>query len=458
MQTFDASKYKEPMIQDMISLVKIPSVIDESREGAPFGIKIQKALEKALEISKELGFRTFIDPEGYYGYGEIGEGEKLFGILGHLDVVPPGDPEQWETPAFQPEIREGKVYGRGTQDDKGPMIAAMYGAKQLLDQGHGFCKRLRFIFGTDEETLWRGIEKYMEKEEVPDFGFTPDSIFPMIHAEKGLLQLYLRGEGSKEIAFGGGNSFNALADRAWVELKKTSEGEYEFRLRSLEGVYEKLKKENHPVKMEENRLTLYGKSAHSAKPEGGLNAINLLAKHLKEAGINNPALNFVEGKLGLSQYGEKLFGKLEDVSGPITINAGQLTINEEKSEIALDLRIPVTIEKNRMEEKIKEGAKEYGLTLTEHDYLEAIYLPKDHLLIRSLGEVYQKVTGEDPTPLTSGGATYARAMPNCVAFGAVLPGREKTEHQPNEHIIVEDFMKVATIYLNAIEKLTSKEG
>ncbi len=458
MEIFDASKYKEPMIRDMISLVKIPSVIDESQPGAPFGRNIQRALKKALEISEELGFRTFIDPQGYYGYAEIGEGEELFGILGHLDVVPPGDPDQWETPAFQPEVRQGKVYGRGTQDDKGPMIAAMYGAKQLLDQGHRFSKRLRFIFGTDEETLWRGIEKYMEKEEVPDFGFTPDSVFPMIHGEKGLLQVYLRGEGSGELVFTGGSSFNALADKAWVELKAGHKGEYQRKRKTLEKVYRALEKEKHSVKREESRVTLYGKSAHSAKPEGGLNAINLLSKHLKEAGFENPALDFVTEKLGLSQYGETLLGKLRDVSGPITVNAGMLTINEKESEIALDVRIPVTVDKNLVVEKLKEGAGEYGLTVTEHDYLESIYLPKDHPLIQSLGHVYHRVTGEDPTPLTSGGATYARAMPNCVAFGAVLPGKEKTEHQPNEHIIVEDFMKVATIYLNAIKKLTSKEG
>ncbi len=458
MQRFDQTKYKEPMIQDMISLVEIPSVIDEAEEGAPFGVEIQNALEKTLEISKALGFRTFIDPEGYYGYAEIGEGEGLFGILGHLDVVPAGDPEQWESPAFEPEVRDGKVYGRGTQDDKGPMIAAMYGAKQLSDQGHKFSKRVRFIFGTDEETLWRGIEKYMEKEEVPDFGFTPDSVFPIIHGEKGLLQLYLRGQGSMDFEISGGSSFNALADQAWVELKKSPGGEYKSRLKSLERVYNGLKKENHQVKMEDHRLTLYGKSAHSAKPEGGLNAINLLAKHLKDAEFNHSALNFIEEKLELSQYGEKLFGKMDDVSGPITINAGQISIDKKASEIALDIRIPVTVEKSLVEEKLQEAVKAYGLNITEHDFLEAIYLPKGHPLIQSLGEIYSKVTGEEALPLTSGGATYARAMPNCVAFGSVLPGRDKTEHQPNEHIILEDFMKVTTIYLNAIEKLTSGEG
>ncbi len=458
MQSFDEEKYKDRMIEDILALVRIPSVIGEEEKGAPFGREIQNALKKALEIAGELGFRTFIDPEGYYGYAEIGEGEGLFGILGHLDVVPAGEAEQWETPPFEPVVREGRVYGRGTQDDKGPMIAAMYAAKQLLDRGHRFSRRLRFIFGTDEETLWRGIEKYMEKEEVPDFGFTPDSVFPMIHGEKGLLQLYLRGKGTADFELVGGSSFNALADQASLGLKNTAKDDDSSKFQSLKGVYQSLKNNNYPVELTENRLTLHGKSAHSAKPEGGRNAINLLAKFLKDTEFKNPGISFIDEKLGLSQYGERIFGKLDDVSGPITINAGQIKIDEEGSEIALDIRIPVTVEKSLVEEKIHEHVKAYGLTVTEHDFLDAIYLPKDHPLIKNLGEIYSKVTGEDAEPLTSGGATYARAMPNCVAFGAVLPGRDKTEHQPNEHIIIEDFIKVAAIYLNAIEKLTSGEG
>lgn len=458
MKTFNEKRYKERMIEDMIRLVKIPSVIGKAEKGAPFGREIQNALEEAIRISKDLGFKTYIDPEGYYAYAEVGEGRELFGILGHLDVVPGGETDQWESPAFTPNLRDGKLFGRGTQDDKGPMIAAMYGAKQLLDEGHRFSKRLRFIFGTDEENLWRGIEKYMQKEEVPDFGFTPDSVFPMIHGEKGLLQLYIRGEGSWNFELTGGNSFNALADQATIKLNKTTGERYQQRLEDLNRIYEKFQQENQPVKLENMRLTLFGKSAHAANPEGGLNAINLLVQGLKDTEFRNPMVHFIENSLGLSQYGEKIFGKLEDVSGPITVNVGQIRIDEKGSEIAMDIRIPVTIEKTEIEKRIKEEAERYGLEVTEHDYLEAIYLPKDHALIRRLGEIYSRVTKEEATPLTSGGATYARAMPNCVAFGAVLPGREKTEHQPNEHIVLKDFLKVTTIYLNAIEKLTSGEG
>ncbi len=98
----------------------------------------------------------------------------MLGILGHLDVVPPGKLADWEREPFDPVEKDGMMYGRGTQDDKGPMVAAMFAVKALMDAGVKFNKRVRFIFGTDEETLWRCINRYRENEEMPSMGFSPD--------------------------------------------------------------------------------------------------------------------------------------------------------------------------------------------------------------------------------------------------------------------------------------------
>lgn len=382
-----------------------------------------------------------IDPDGYYGYAEIGEGDGLVGILGHLDVVPAEDVENWKNNPFEATYVDGKIYGRGVLDDKGPTIATMYAAKQLLDEGHRFNKRLRFIFGTDEENLWRGIQRYMEKEEKPDFGFTPDSVFPMIHAEKGLLQLVLTSKGIDGFRISGGSSFNALADKATIEMEN---------LNDLENVLKKLSFE---YKKEDNKITVIGKSAHSAKPYAGINAINRLAVALEELGAEIPATKIISDALGTSHNGENIVGKWEDFSGPLTINVGMLSVNQDKSEISLDIRIPVTFTKEEFMEKLNVFLLKHGFESTERDFLGPIHVPIDHILVKTLGDVFSEVTGLDSTPLTSGGATYARAMPNCVAFGAVLPGKPKTEHQANEYIDMDDFMTAATIYLNAIAKL-----
>lgn len=445
-EKFDHEGYSNEFIQDLKKLIEIPSVIGEKEAGAPFGKEIDRALDTMLEIAGTLGFETYKDPEGYYGYSEAGEGEELIGVLGHLDVVPASDGNQWDTDPFKAVVKEGRVFGRGTQDDKGPTLAVMYAVKQLIDEGHRFQKRVRFIYGTDEETLWRGIKKYMENEEVPSAGFTPDSVFPMIHAEKGLLQVYLRSRGSESVEVRGGTSFNALADRVELRTEK-----------SLEPLVKGLEEKGRTFEVRDNTLVITGKSAHSAKPEGGANAINQLAEAWDVGEFHSGLLSFVKRELGVSQYGEKIFGKLEDVSGPLTINVGKIEINGSHGEAAVDIRIPVTVEKEAIDRALRDAAEAYGLEILEHDYLDSIYLPKEHVLIQTLGEIYSEVTGEEGEPLTSGGATYARAMPNCVAFGAVFPWRRKTEHQPNEHVILEDLYLAMTIYGKAIKKLTERQ-
>jgi len=176
MKQFVTKQHHEQALESLNELIRIPSVLDESDtgEGHPFGTKVIEALDKVLEISENLGFKTFKDPEGYYGYAEVGSGDELFGILCHMDVVPAGDENNWDSKPFEPTVKDGWLIGRGSQDDKGPSIAAMYAVKALMDAGVEFNTRIRFIFGTDEENLWRCLDKYNEKEEGITQGFAPD--------------------------------------------------------------------------------------------------------------------------------------------------------------------------------------------------------------------------------------------------------------------------------------------
>ena len=202
-------KYQE----DLSALVAIDSVLDEEGQ-APFGQSVQKALETVVEIAGNLGFETMIDPEGYYGYAEIGEGEELFGVLGHVDVVPVGDLNNWDSDPFELTEKDGKLYGRGTTDDKGPLLASMYALKAILDEGYKLNQRVRFIFGADEESLWRCMDAYTAKEELPNMGFTPDSSFPLNYAEKGLIEFYLHTNEESSVRLEGGGPLNAVPEQA----------------------------------------------------------------------------------------------------------------------------------------------------------------------------------------------------------------------------------------------------
>ena len=433
---------KVEMINSICESVRIPSVIGESIDGCPFGKDINDSLEHTLNLCKSLGFKTYRDKEGYYGYAEIGEGEELVGVLGHLDVVPAGDEAAWNVKPFGGEIIDGKLYGRGTQDDKGPVIAAIYGLKSLLDLGIKLNKRVRFIFGTDEETLWRDMAKYNENnEEIPSYGFTPDSVFPCVNAEKGLLQAILKSEKGSPVTLKAGEAFNAVPSKAIYNSIK------------LEDVKNELDKLGFEYK-EENGITVIGKSVHSQASDKGINPISRLCIAFKNLGISSNAIDFIANVIGEDANANNILANCEDVSGKLTFNIGKIDLNEKEEKIYIDVRIPVTVKKEELVNNLIEKSKEFGLDYEEYDWTNPIYIEKDHFLVKTLRKVYEEETGLDSTPLSSGGATYARAIKNCVAFGAIFPYGLKTEHQPNEYVVVDHMVKATEIYALALYELT----
>lgn len=427
-------------LNNLDRVVSIPSYYQEDSTKYPFGENIQKVLEEMIDICKELGFRTYIDSEGYYGYAEIGSGEKLVGVLGHLDVVPPGDLSKWENEPFKPVIKDGKYYGRGAQDDKGPTLAAIYALKTLLDYGFKLKYRVRFIFGTDEENLWRDMPKYVEKEEIPTVGFTPDSKFPLIYSEKGLLQCKLIAKNESGLVFKGGDAFNSVPSNIIVPKN--------------EELMKVLLELNYEFKDKDEVIEIVGKSVHAQVAETGINAINRYMHALTKLGKETKSGKFITENLIGYDFAEPIFELVKDEhSGELKFNVGKIEFTEENEILMIDMRIPVTYDKEKIVETLSRKAKEYGFEYIQHDYLKSIYVPLDSELITTLMSAYQEITGDmESQPVASGGATYARAMNNCVAFGCVLPGSPKTEHQPNEYIILDDIKKAMKIYMKAFEK------
>lgn len=427
-------------LNNLDRVVSIPSYYQEDSTKYPFGENIQKVLEEMIDICKELGFRTYIDSEGYYGYAEIGSGEKLVGVLGHLDVVPPGDLSKWENEPFKPVIKDGKYYGRGAQDDKGPTLAAIYALKTLLDCGFKLKYRVRFIFGTDEENLWRDMPKYVEKEEMPTIGFTPDSKFPLIYSEKGLLQCKLIAKNESGLVFKGGDAFNSVPSN--IIVPKNDE------------LIKVLLELNYEFKDKDEVIEIVGKSVHAQVAETGINAINRYMHALTKLGKETKSGKFITENLIGYDFAEPIFELVKDEhSGELKFNVGKIEFTEENEILMIDMRIPVTYDKEKIVETLSRKAKEYGFEYIQHDYLKSIYVPLDSELITTLMSAYQEITGDmESQPVASGGATYARAMNNCVAFGCVLPGSPKTEHQPNEYIILDDIKKAMKIYMKAFEK------
>ena len=436
---------KEQFLTSLQTIISYPSVLNEGENGTPFGQAIQDVLEKTLEIAQEMGFQTYLDPEGYYGYAEIGQGEELLAVLCHLDVVPAGDLEDWQTPPFEATLKDGWLIGRGVQDDKGPSLAALYAVKSLLDQGLVFTKRIRFIFGTDEETLWRCMNRYNQLEEKADLGFAPDSSFPLTYAEKGLLQVKLHGPGWEDRPLQAGRALNVVPDKA------TYKGE------RLEELLPVIEQSGVNYTEETGAVTVLGLSKHSKDAAEGVNAIVGLAESLSLI-QPHPALLFIADAVGEDATGAALFGEIKDEpSGALSFNIATLSIDEERSEIGIDIRIPVLADKDALVERLTEVAASYQLQYEEFDYVAPLYVPLDSPLVSTLMAVYQEETGDQTPAMSSGGATFARTMENCVAYGALFPDALQTEHQANERAKLDDLYRAMEIYAETIRRLAGKE-
>lgn len=446
METWVTEKHQKESLAALKRLIDIPSVnTADGTSFPPFGKAIEDCLTEALVICEALGMTTYHDPAGFYGYADYGEGKELIAILCHLDVVPAGDLALWETDPFQAVVKDGVMYGRGSQDDKGPTIAALYAFKAVVDAGFTFNKRIRFVFGTDEETLWRCMAHYNLKEEQPTKGFVPDSAFPVTYAEKGLLQAKLVGPGSSVFALDCGDAFNVVPGNA------------QYQGQDAQQVSQKLVELGISQTLANQTVTVSGKAVHASAAGQGINAINQLATGLVQVHPHS-ILQFLAEKVGTETNGFRIFGEVKDeMTGELTFNVATIKVDETKSEIELDLRIPVSYPAADLAAILEKTAAAYGLTYEEFDHVPALYVPKESDLVQTLMAIYQNKTGDKAQPLTSGGATYARTMKNMVAFGAHFPNTKSLAHQANEGIVLAELFQAIDIYAETIVQLCCEE-
>ncbi|WP_102707428.1 dipeptidase PepV [Terribacillus saccharophilus] len=460
-----ASAYKDDYVKVLKGLVSIPSVYDESTktDKQPFGEKIDEALTYILQVGKNDGFVTkYVD--GYAGHIEYGQGEGLVGVLGHLDVVPADG--EWTYGAFNPTLADDHLFGRGTLDDKGPVVAAYFAMKLLKDLGYTPKKRVRLIMGTDEERDWQCMTYYFEHEEMPDTGFTPDADFPLIYAEKGIIDGYIslppaaaQSDMLRLDHFKGGKALNMVPGLAEAVLTGESLAKVEEAFTAFlaaEGYSGKAEAKENAI-----QLSLSGKAAHGSTPEKGTNAVVALAKFL----VNLPLHGNVTDKL--SWLIEKFedyngngidLGLTDDVSGPLTLNLGEFSMKDSEAwKIGVNIRYPVTTEYDAVTSRLFAQLAEAGAGFHETSHLASLYVEKDDPLVETLLDVYHRQTGDQTDILAIGGGTYARAMKKGVAFGPLFPGGSDSAHQQDEHILVDDMLRSIAIYAEALYLLTKDE-
>lgn len=424
-------KYLNDMVSSLQWLVRIDSVESTPEPNMPFGKGCFYALQFTLNLTKSLGFDVK-NVDGYAGHAEIGSGE-LFGILGHLDTVPYGD--GWSYPPTGGVIDNGILYGRGTLDDKGPMIACLYAVKALIDDGYKPNKRIRLIFGCNEESGWKCVDHYFKTEEMPAMGFSPDADFPVINCEKGVSYYHMTGNMPDGIiSIKGGVRPNMVPDYAFAEV-----------------ITEPKNTGNAKITKKENSYTIecYGKAAHASTPERGVNALWQLFRVL--SGNYGGIFTTINDKLSCLD-GSKCSLKLSDIrSGNLTLNLGTASTDGKMLSIAVDTRQPVTFKKEDILEVFKSELPNFNIT--QGAFHNPLYVDPEHSLIKSLLGAYNDVTGENAAPITIGGGTYARVLPLGVAFGPIFPNQISTIHGIDECIVIDDLLKMSKIYFEAIKRL-----
>ena len=435
------------MKADLGELVSCNSVYSEDEK--PFGSTNRKVLDKALELMKKKGLKT-VNGDYYCGYGETGEGEKLIGILAHLDIVPAGS--DWNSDPFTMTEKDGCLYGRGVSDDKGAAVASMYALKYLIEEGYPFRKRVRLILGCNEESGSACIAHYVSTFGQIDYGFTPDGNFPGIYAEKGMLMGEVRGHHSKIREIEGGEASNVVCKKVTLKVDSGSFDEEKF------AQYQK----EHGITYEITRddltqITVYGTAAHASTPDLGVNAISHALEGLYHADFNDSLTDWFHRYFALTVHGEILgYEDLKDDISNTSINFGVARRDGEDVVISLDMRFPVKTNSEKVKELLQISDEDNEVVFTEVE--EPLYFDINSPMIRALKKAYEEVTGDHETEMEAiGGGTYAKAIHNCIAFGCEFIGEDNHIHDANECLKIESFKKQVELYVAAIRNLNEIE-
>ncbi|MCI8361206.1 MAG: dipeptidase PepV [Clostridiales bacterium] len=440
------SQMRDELVEAVRQSVAIPSVKGEPAPGAPYGPGPKAALENALALSRRLGL-TADSLGNRVGWTEYGSGPEMVMALGHLDVVPAGD--GWTYPPFGGQVHGGRMYGRGVLDDKGPVIGAIFGLKAIQELELPTRRRIRVMFGTDEEQGSSCVDYYIRQGgELPSAGFTPDGEYPLIFFEKGISQFTIGktvtdpGDG-RVVSLRGGTAANVVTPACTLTLSGeppcTPPG---LTVRRADG---------------KTVIEAVGVSAHGSTPAQGENAAYKLFTALDKvrfSGDFQRMADFIREQLLGETDGRRLGVYTKDAeTGETTVNLGRLSYDGKAMSFTLDIRYPRGADPEAVSRRIREKAAAYGLEVLEEKRLPMLYVSKQSPLVRTLMGVYQIQTGRQAEPLAIGGGTYAKAFQNMVAFGPLFPGEPEVIHQPDEWVDIDTLIRSVQITAAAMWEL-----
>ena len=431
---------KDEMISFLAKLVAVPSVQGEAEEGFPFGREPARALELMLAKAKESGLVTE-NVDNYAGSADIPGLSPELGILSHLDVVPTG--EGWTSDPFILRQEDGRLFGRGAIDDKGPAVAALYAVKAVMELGIPLKKGVRLIFGTNEENGSADLAYYRQKRALPPMVFTPDGDYPVINVEKGMLRVYFSADyspaegaenGSVLRGVNGGTVINAVPQKC----------DFQYTSGANDGVLATFG-------------TIEGRSAHASTPENGENAITKLLSmrdDWESPLVRGLAQLFPHGETDGTSCG---MGFSDSISGTMTAVLSMLNMRDGKLSGAIDIRFPIDRSLDEIRDIICGKLTAAGFNIDSAEGVQAHCTDENSPFVQALLSVYEEVTGDKGRCIAIGGGTYVHEIEGGVAFGAEFPGEENNMHSPDESIKISSLLKNAELMANAIVRICSQE-
>lgn len=450
---------KQQLVEDVCSLINIPSISGPPVGQFPYGEGCAKVLVKALSLSEGYGLEI-VNHDYRCGTAVLaGEMKQEIGIFTHLDIVPEGD--NWLFEPFNALVRQGYIIGRGASDNKGPAMAGLYALRCLRELGISLRHPVRLYYGCDEESGMSDINYYLGQNPAPVFAFTPDCAFPVCNGEKGIMKVSLGAqvEQGNLLDFRGGTVCNMVPSFAYALL---SNGNYN----TISGLITDNGVEGISVFYEGDRVgvTAEGMSGHAAFPQGTVNAIQKLAAFLDRFGlVEGDGKAFVQFVAQAFQdfYGEGLGIAYSDpLSGPLTHVCSVVSLKDGGLSLEVNIRYPITADQEQIQEEIAARCARYGLEVLRLENDPPSYVPPDYVAVKPLNDICNRILQKEYQPYVMGGGTYARRLPNAVGYGAGIPnqpspfGKDRGDgHQPDECVKIQDLVNAVKIYCLALIEL-----
>lgn len=452
---------RDNLINDISALIKIKSDRQEAKPGKPFGEGPAEVLSTALEIASKMGFKTK-NYDNYVGTVDLNNHEKQLDILAHLDVVPAGN--GWSvTEPFEPLVKDGKIFGRGTIDDKGPAMAALYAMKAVKDLKIPLKKNTRLILGTDEECGSSDIRYYYNVEEEAPMTFSPDASFPVINIEKGGLQGRFESKFDKSenipriISLKSGVKSNVIPGEAeavieGMDLKKFKT--YCDSMNKKTGIIFNLSTEDNLT-----TVKVTGFTAHASEPAKGKNALTALLEVLSGYPFpEDPGIAKLHALNKTFPHGDWL-GKSagvamkDELSGDLTISLNVLEFDTGSLSGIFDCRAPLCATNENLRDVLKNKLSEQGIILENKDIYPPHYVSEESPFVQTLLKCYELYTGKKGHGIAIGGGTYVHRSKNGVGFGCVIPGTDNNMHGADEFVVIDEILLSAKIFTQAIIEL-----